>query len=949
MTKLGKYEIIEEIGRGGFAVVYRARDTDLDRVVALKVLHPYWAADADFVTRFHREARTAARLRHPNIVTVHEAGEFEGQLYIAMEYLPGRNLRELLDAEGALSLERALPILEQVADALDYAHAQGLVHRDVKPGNVRVEEVERGVRATLTDFGLVKAMAGSSVLTSHGTLLGSPEYMAPEQADPQRAAEIGPATDRYGLGIVAYQMLTGRVPFPGNTPATLNAHLNLAPPDPQAVREDLPPDVAASLLNMLAKSPGDRFASARAFVVRLREALSAESQVRERETQLVPLYGQLQAAAAREDWAGVLTLGGQIRALDADYRDVLEVMEQAKAQVRRPRRRRFRETRPVREVRTPLPAWVWVAGGAIAVALVVGLAGWGFGWFRSDHLPASASLHDTWTRPADGMVMVYVPGGTFQMGSDESDPDAYDDEFPQHSVTLDGFWIDRMEVTNAQYRQCVEAEACQAPTTCDWGEPTYGKAAKTHHPVVCVDWSAAVDYCEWAGARLPTEAEWEYAARGPDGLIYPWGNSPPDNTLLNYAESVGATTEVGSYPDGASWCKALDVAGNVWEWVADWYDDYPPEAQANPAGPETGENKVLRGGGWGVIQDPVRAAYRNSDSPGARYHFVGFRCVGQPGEVSTAAPTEAPAERPTEVSGAVPTEGPTSQPMEVPTAAPTQAPTEPPPETPTETPTVEPTEWPALNPGVAWARPADGMVMVYVPPGEFEMGSTEGRDNERPVHTVALDDFWIDQTEVSNAQYRRCVQAGDCSPPENSSSSTRVLYYRTSTYDNYPVIHVTWHQAADYCAWAGAQLPTEAEWEYAARGPEGRVYPWGDEFDGTRLNYCDANCRHEHADETVDDGHADTAPVGSYPGGASWCGALDMAGNVFEWVADWYDDNPSEAQVNPTGPETGVEKVQHGGGWRTDQNNVRAAYRPHHAPDDHYDDVGFRCVRQPVE
>jgi len=227
--RIGKYEIIEEVGRGGFAVVYKARDPALDRVVALKVLHPYWSEDPTFATRFRNEARTAANLRHPHIVTVYEAGEAGGQLYIAMEYLPGHTLRELLE-EGALNsthlpLERALPILEQIAEALDYAHEYGVIHRDVKPANVMVEETGRGVQATLMDFGLVKAMEGNAALTSQGTLLGSPEYMAPEQADPDLAAAIGPATDRYALGIVAYQVLTGRVPFAGNTPATLAAHL----------------------------------------------------------------------------------------------------------------------------------------------------------------------------------------------------------------------------------------------------------------------------------------------------------------------------------------------------------------------------------------------------------------------------------------------------------------------------------------------------------------------------------------------------------------------------------------------------------------------------------------------------------------------------------------------------------------------------------------------------
>ncbi|MCK4314898.1 MAG: protein kinase [Anaerolineae bacterium] len=272
MTKLGKYEILEEIGRGGFAVVYKARDTVLDRVVALKVPHPYWTADPGFAARFRQEARTAANLRHSNIVTVYDTGEAEGQLYIAMEHLPGRTLRELLEVEGALSLEQALPILEQVAEALDYAHGQGVVHRDVKPGNVIVEETTRGVQVTLLDFGLVKAMEGSTALTSQGTLLGSPEYMAPEQADPERAAEIGPATDRYALGIVAYQMLTGRVPFPGNVPATLVAHMQNAPPDPRSIRENLPPGVSQVLLKALSKLPDERYPTVKAMAEALHKA-----------------------------------------------------------------------------------------------------------------------------------------------------------------------------------------------------------------------------------------------------------------------------------------------------------------------------------------------------------------------------------------------------------------------------------------------------------------------------------------------------------------------------------------------------------------------------------------------------------------------------------------------------------------------------------------------------
>ena len=214
MTMLGKYEILEEIGRGGFGTVYKARDTTLDRLVALKVLYPHLTSDPNFVARFQREARAVANLEHPNIVTVYDAGEMEGQLYIAMKYLPGHTLSALLEDRGALSLTHALPILKGVAMALGYAHEQGMVHRDVKPSNIIVEETKKSLQVTLTDFGLVKALEDTQALSISGSLWGTPEYMAPEQAEPEQAGgEPDHRSDLYALGIVTYQMLTGQVPF----------------------------------------------------------------------------------------------------------------------------------------------------------------------------------------------------------------------------------------------------------------------------------------------------------------------------------------------------------------------------------------------------------------------------------------------------------------------------------------------------------------------------------------------------------------------------------------------------------------------------------------------------------------------------------------------------------------------------------------------------------------
>jgi formylglycine-generating enzyme required for sulfatase activity len=266
-----------------------------------------------------------------------------------------------------------------------------------------------------------------------------------------------------------------------------------------------------------------------------------------------------------------------------------------------------------------------------------------------------------------------------------------------------------------------------------------------------------------------------------------------------------------------------------------------------------------------------------------------------------------------------------------------------------------------------WTRPTDGMAMVHVPAGEFEMGSDDDEvdcalelcsacgipcteqdfEKEQPVHPVALDSFWIDRTEVTNAQYRQCVEAGACGPHSKTGSATRESYYDDSACDDYPVIWIAGRDARAYCEWVGARLPTEAEWEYAARGPEGRIFPWGNEFDGTRLNYCDANCELGWADETVDDGYADTAPVGSFPAGASWCGALDMAGNVREWVADWYDPeyysrSPSQ---NPIGPEQSVNQVMRGGSWDASPYEVRSAMRVGDHAQYKRNFVGFRCAK----
>jgi formylglycine-generating enzyme required for sulfatase activity len=489
---------------------------------------------------------------------------------------------------------------------------------------------------------------------------------------------------------------------------------------------------------------------------------------------------------------------------------------------------------------------------------------------------------------------ILIPAGSFQMGCDSSNSaeSCNGDERPLHTVTLDGYYIDKYEVTNARYKACVDAGGCTAPRSNSHSRsPYYGTSTYADYPVVTVNWHQASTFCAWVGKRLPTEAEWEKAARGSSGTRkYPWGNEAPDCGRSNYNSSCvgGDTSRVGAYPSGASPYGVMDMAGNVWEWVNDWYGAsyYSTSPSVNPQGPATGTKRVLRGGSWYIYFSIVRSAYRYSDVSGYWSYDGGFRCVRPTG---TSTPTA--------------------------TAVP---------------PTATPTPTPVFNTAEE----------ILIPAGSFQMGCDSSnsaetcRGDEQPLHTVTLDGYYIDKYEVTNARYKACVDAGGCTAPGSVNSDTRSPYYGTSTYADYPVIWVTWHQARAFCAWAGKRLPTEAEWEKAARGSsDTRKYPWGNEAPGcSRLNY--GSCV------------GDTSRVGAYPSGASPYGVMDMAGNVWEWVNDWYGASyySVSPSVNPQGPATGEYRVLRGGSWENGGYDVRSAFRVRNSPGYWYF-YGFRCVR----
>lgn len=270
---------------------------------------------------------------------------------------------------------------------------------------------------------------------------------------------------------------------------------------------------------------------------------------------------------------------------------------------------------------------------------------------------------------------------------------------------------------------------------------------------------------------------------------------------------------------------------------------------------------------------------------------------------------------------------------------------------PSPTPTLEPTTTPTPTPEPLISK--TGARMIFVPGGVFLMGNDEGEPEEQPAHLVELAPYYIDETEVTNGRYALCVEAGVCNPPRRASATTHPVYYGDPAYDDYPVIFVSWYDAVTFCEWRDARLPSEAEWEKAAsfdseQGIKLR-YPWGDAFDGAKLNFCDANCPRDKGGQAWNDGHEDTAPVGSYSNGRSPLGLYDMAGNVMEWISDWYEPRyyRQSPDVNPLGPVEGAFKALRGGSWLSGPDEVATTVRGSYDPTVARANLGFRCAANP--
>lgn len=608
--QLGQYEITSMLGKGGMATVYRARQTSIGRDVAVKIIDPALAKNTDFLRRFQRESRMIAGLSHAHILKVFDFGQQQNLVFLVMELLRGGSLSHVLK-RGRIPLNIVSWLLDQVASALDYAHARGIVHRDLKPHNLLFDD-SRNI--FLTDFGLAKLLdeAAGTELTRSGLVVGTPAYMAPEQ---WKNESIDHRADIYSLGVILFEMLTGKLPFTADTPhRMMYLHINNPPPSLTTLRPDLPPIIGAVIEQALAKEPDDRFPSAGKLAAAFKRALTESASVARNTAplpQVMPhtnLLGRTGNTAPLPQSPGVRTgqlptpPSGPLRPRPLPTNSL--VSQSTSMQQDAPSTMAIPKTPP---------------SGLKKLVLTPGMR-------RVD---------------AKGIPQVWVPAGAFMMGSG-ADREARPDEQPDHQVNISqAFWIDQYVVTNSAFQAFIEDGGYtkrQFWSADGWrwltnnaikGPGNYPNFTNPDQPRVGVSWYEADAYAHWRGGRLPTEAEWEYAARGPQGLRYPWGNGF-EETKANVKSK--RTTAINAHPENMSWVKACDMAGNVWEWCADWYDEtyYHRDQSDDPTGPTDGKGKVLRGGSWRHEAHHARSAARRYDAPISRDDYIGFRIVFVP-------------------------------------------------------------------------------------------------------------------------------------------------------------------------------------------------------------------------------------------------------------------------------------------------------------------------------
>jgi formylglycine-generating enzyme required for sulfatase activity len=710
-----KYRLEKVVGEGGFSVVYRAEHLIWRQPVAIKCFKALQNAPEDqrsmLLDGFVQEGKLMAELssRSAAIVQARDIGTFttpDGTWmpYMVLEWLEGRPLDVLLDDEIAAgaplrSLPEAMTLLEPAATALDLAHSKGIAHRDIKPQNIfLVGDPRRGPAfVKVLDFGIAKVMADhanrATALAHTGKDITSftPSYGAPEQFSRTHGA-TGPWTDVFALALVLIEVLIGRPVLAGDDYMQL-AIASRDPqrrPTPRAFGLPITDAAEAVFARALAVSPAERFPTMGAFWAALHAAVfpgatwtpgaSAALAAQPGAALSQPMPGSPGAAASAPYPASLplsqlMAAPGQPIVVTSPSAHTSVPIAQAATAVAP-----STASPPVQ----PAPSRANVAVAGVALVVVLAMVGGVAAFFAKggkDAPTAPTATADTTPKasaapPVSAAArrtecpkgMVLVPGGKFFMGSD--DP-AFKLWQPAHKVTLDTFCIDAREVTADDYKACSDQGECKRPDALpdypkaestseadhDKARAAYaelcnfGKAGRGSHPINCVSWALADAYCKVQKKRLPTEAEWEFSARGSDGRKYPWGDDPGAETHMNacgkecnawekahglklsatmYPADDGfeGTAPVGSFPKGRTKFGADDMVGNVWEWTSDWFETYKPDESVNPLGAPAGERKAIRGGGFnGGVALWLNPAFRYHQVATATTPAIGFRCA----------------------------------------------------------------------------------------------------------------------------------------------------------------------------------------------------------------------------------------------------------------------------------------------------------------------------------
>jgi eukaryotic-like serine/threonine-protein kinase len=635
----GKYEIQSLLGMGGMGSVYKARHIFINNEVAVKIINPKLATSNDITERFLREAQAAAMIDHPNAIKVTDFGRAGEMLYLVMEFVQGQSLRNIIHKEGFLTPLKTVEIMVQVCAALDAAHSHNIIHRDLKPDNIMIKQNDLGqLTVKVLDFGLAKIKTpDSNSITGAGIILGTLSYMSPEQCTGENVIDL--RTDIYSLGVVVFEMLTGKLPFNAtNYAGFLTKHIFEEPPKLRSIKPDIPEGIERAVLHAMEKEPSARHKSAGDFAVELTRAVksaqgtdakqSPEVEKDRATARYIGGNGGVTQSASNQKASNskVDTMAYQSQANPAEQK--IGTIDTLQTGMSPDRKGEQSQKTGVDVVPPPDRRRIQLFVG-ILVALIVLFGGGYYAFKKFTYKGPAAAGSQRIDAAAPGMVL--IEGGWLKMGSAEG----YDYEQPVHEVYVNSFYIDETEVTNEQFEQFVKATKYITDSEKSGNDINswriYATPERKNHPVVLVSWNDATAYAKWAGKRLPTEAEWEYAARG--GLIgkkYPWGDDAPPR-LANFGRGrkpdTPPTEPVKTYETNGY--GLYDMAGNVSEWCQDWYDPdyYHNSPERNPAGPSTGQSRVIRGGSWYTDFNQIRVAGRISESAEGYEYDRGFRCA----------------------------------------------------------------------------------------------------------------------------------------------------------------------------------------------------------------------------------------------------------------------------------------------------------------------------------